>query len=671
MNPEKKAKLLREEINKANKLYYVDNSPSMSDQEWDKKFQELIAIEKEFPETKTTDSPTQRVGASPAKGFNEHKHLLPMLSLGNAFNEIQIRDWYERVLKLLEIENLDMVCELKIDGLAVSIFYENGVLTKAATRGNGVIGEEVTENVKTIRSIPLTLNGNYPEKFEIRGEVFLPLSKFKKLNAKREKKGLESYVNPRNSASGSLRQLDSNVTSKRPLDMFFYSLGYTNENSNFSSHWESLNMMKNWGCKINDLSKKVNSLEEIFGIIKNIEKIRSDLDYAIDGLVIKVDSLHYQNILGHVGREPRWAIAYKFPAEKQETILRKININVGRTGAITPWADLEPVVIDGVTISKATLHNREEIIRKDLREGDRVIVQRAGDVIPQVVKISKNNIRNNSSKSFIFPRKCPSCDSNLINDEQNAITRCIDHSCPDQIIRTIEHFASKVAMNIEGFGKKIIEEFYKSKIIHNISDIYDIKNKKDQILDLSNMGEKKFTNLVNSINNSYHQPLEKLIFGLGILGVGSEASEWLARKFKSIENLINATEDELLKIDGIGEIVAQSIIKYFLIDENKILLEQLISIGINPVYAEQEIEINNVFYDKNFVITGKFESFSRLELENKIKYLGGKITSSVSKNTNFLITGDSPGSKLNNAKKLNINIVNEYEILSMLEIEEK
>jgi len=671
MNPEKKAKVLREEINKANKLYYIDNSPQISDQEWDSKFHELIALEKEFPNIKTLDSPTQKVGAIPAKGFSQHKHLVPMLSLGNAFNELQIKDWYEKVLKLLEIEYLDLVCELKIDGLAVSIFYQNGILTKAATRGDGIIGEEITENVKTIRSVPLTLEGDYPEIFEIRGEVFLPLSKFNKLNSEREQKGLETYVNPRNSASGSLRQLDSSITSKRPLDMFFYSLGYTQDNSNFSSHWESLEMMKKWGCRVNDLSKKVNSLEEIYKLIKYTEKIRDQLDYAIDGLVIKVDSLHYQNILGHVGREPRWAIAYKFPAEQQETILKKININVGRTGALTPWAELKPVVIDGVTISKATLHNREEIIRKDLREGDIVIVQRAGDVIPQIVKISENNKRNNSSENFLFPINCPACNSNLITEKENAITRCINYSCPDQIIRTIEHYASKVAMDIEGFGKKIIQEFYKSKIILNIRDIYNIKHKKDQILSLNNMGEKKFTNLIASINNSYHQPLEKLIFGLGILGVGSEASEWLAKKFKSISNLIDAQEKDLLEIDGIGEIVAKSIKNYFLIKENKILIEQLISIGINPVHTDEEIIKNDMIYNQIFVITGKFQSFSRLELENKIKIAGGKISSSVSKNTNYVVVGDSPGSKLNNAKKLNIKIVSENELLSILNIEER
>ncbi|MBA31769.1 MAG: DNA ligase (NAD(+)) LigA [Chloroflexi bacterium] len=667
--PEEKAKILRDEINKANKLYYVDDKPQISDHEWDNKFHELIALEKEFPHVKTPDSPTQKIGAQPANGFNEHKHLLPMLSLGNAFNEDQIKDWYERTIKLLEVKNLDLVCELKIDGLAISIFYENGLLTKAATRGDGITGEEVTENVKTIRSVQLVLEGKFPEILEIRGEVFLPISKFNELNEERKKNGLEIYVNPRNSASGSLRQLDSSISSKRPLDIFLYSLGYTSNDSIFSTHSESLNIIKTWGCKTNNFSKKVSSLEEVFNYIKSIENMREKLDYGIDGIVIKVDSLHYQNILGHVGREPRWAIAYKFPAEQHETILKKININVGRTGAITPWADLEPVVIDGVTISRATLHNREEIIRKDLREGDKVIIQRAGDVIPQIVKISENNTRNNSSEKFLFPKNCPSCNSNLVLDKENAITRCISYRCSDQTIRTIEHFASKVAMNIEGLGVKIIQEFYSSKIITNIADIYKLKHKKEQILLLSNMGEKKYNNLIASIDNSYDQTLEKLIFGLGILGVGSESSGWLAKYYKSINNLINATEYELLEIDGIGEIIAKSITSYFKIKENRELIKELIDIGLNPIYVDEDIYINNLIYNQIFVITGKFESFSRLELENKIKLNGGKISSSVSKNTNYVLAGESPGSKLNNAKKLNIKILNEKEFLSLLKIQ--
>ncbi|MGY8880306.1 MAG: NAD-dependent DNA ligase LigA, partial [Dehalococcoidia bacterium] len=471
--PEKaiqRAEQLRAEINRANRLYYIENAPELDDAEWDARMQELLALEEAHPDLKTPDSPTQRVGAPPAAGFDEVVHPVPMLSLGNVFDEEGFRAWYKRALDFLELESAPMVCELKIDGLALAITYRDGVMERAATRGDGERGEDVTANVRTIRSVPLKLEGppeEIPPVIELRGEVFLPNSKFATLNIEREAAGLSAYVNPRNSASGSLRQLDSTETAKRPLDMFFYALGYLEGAESPSSHWDTLQAINEWGGRKNEWTRKANTVEEVMAAIADAGEVRESLDYGIDGVVIKIDSLSLQSRLGFVGRDPRWAIAYKFPAEQAETTLKAIHVNVGRTGALTPWAELEPVIVGGVTVGRATLHNKDEIARKDFREGDLVVIQRAGDVIPQVVEVASKNQRPDDSQPYEFPDTCPSCGTETVKSGDEAVTRCVNGACPAQFERLLEHFASRVALDIEGLGERVSQDLPRLGFVSN------------------------------------------------------------------------------------------------------------------------------------------------------------------------------------------------------------
>ena len=669
-SPNARAEQLSAEINRANKLYYIDNAPQLDDAEWDARMQELLALEAEHPESRTLDSPTQRVGAPPADGFEEVIHPVPMLSLGNVFDEDGLRAWYKRALDFLEIESAPLVCELKIDGLALAVTYRDGVMERAATRGDGERGEDVTANVRTIRSVPLRLDVSEqpaPPVAELRGEVFLPNSRFAELNADREAAGLPTYVNPRNSASGSLRQLDSAETAKRPLDMFFYALGYIEGAEEPSSHWDALQSMKTWGGKTNTWTRQANTVEEAIVAIKEAGKVRESLDYGIDGVVIKIDSIPLQRRLGFVGRDPRWAIAYKFPAEQAETTLKAIRVNVGRTGALTPWAELEPVMVGGVTVGRATLHNKDEIARKDFRADDRVVIQRAGDVIPQVVEVSAKNNRPADSKPFEFPTDCPSCGTETVQSEDEAVTRCVNISCPAQFERLLEHFASRGAMDIEGLGERVSQDLPRLGFVANIADIYRLHERREDLFELDKMGETRVDNLLKAIEASRLQPLSRLLFSLGISSIGSEIAEWLSRRFRSLSGLRDATEEELLAIDGIGPIVASSIIEYFAIEQNRNLVDELIELGINPIDDTPEPSADHPANGVTFVVTGKLESMSRSEAQDRIKSLGGKATGSVTGKTNYLVAGADAGSKLEKAQRLDVDVITESEFIAFMD----
>ena len=665
-----RAEQLRAEINSASRLYYIENAPELDDAEWDARMQELLALEEAHPDLKTPDSPTQRVGAPPAPGFDEVVHPVPMLSLGNVFDEEGFRAWYKRALDFLELESAPMVCELKIDGLALAITYRDGVMERAATRGDGERGEDVTANVRTIRSVPLKLEGppeEIPPVIELRGEVFLPNSKFATLNIEREESGLTAYVNPRNSASGSLRQLDSTETAKRPLDMFFYALGYLEGAESPSSHWDTLQAINEWGGRKNEWTRKANTVEEVMAAIADAGEVRESLDYGIDGVVIKIDSLSLQSRLGFVGRDPRWAIAYKFPAEQAETTLKAIHVNVGRTGALTPWAELEPVIVGGVTVGRATLHNKDEIARKDFREGDLVVIQRAGDVIPQVVEVASKNQRPDDSQPYEFPDTCPSCGTETVKSGDEAVTRCVNGACPAQFERLLEHFASRVALDIEGLGERVSQDLPRLGFVSNIADIYRLHERREDLLKLDKMGETRVDNLLKAIEAAHSPLLSKLLFALGIPGIGSESAEWLSRRFHSLTGVKDATKEELLAIDGIGPIVASTLIDYFSVEQNRQLIDDLIELGVNPIDDTPEPSVDHPANGVTFVVTGRLETMSRSEAQNRIKSLGGKATGSVTKKTNYLVAGAEAGSKLEKAQRLDVHVIDESEFIAFMD----
>ena len=659
---------LRATLNRANYEYYVLSDPSLSDAEYDTLLRELQDLEQQHPELKTPDSPTLRVGAPPSQQFEPVQHPVPMLSLSNVTSEETFNAWYQRALDYLEIDSTDLTLELKIDGLAVAVTYVDGILTRAATRGDGTQGENITDNIRTINSVPLALDGDdVPRTIELRGEVFYPISAFDRLNEEREAAGLPVYVNPRNSASGSLRQLDSTETAKRPLDMFFYSIGYAENGQIPNSQHETLQSLKRWGCKINDWSRRVATVEEAIAAIQNVPEIRHDLDFGIDGVVIKIDDITLQDRLGAVGRDPRWATAYKFPAEQAVTKLLEIRTNVGRTGAINPYAVLEPVVVGGVTVSQATLHNEEDINRKDIRAGDRVIVQRAGDVIPQVVGPAPENQRPDDSQPYRIEPNCPACEEPVLRDEDQADIRCINATCPAQFERLLEHFASRGAMDIEGLGEKLAKELARQNLVSNIADIYTLHERMDDLLAMERMGEKRAQNLVDAIEQSKSQSLPRLIFGLGISGVGSEIAEVLSREFRNLPKLLQSDAEKLTAIEGIGPILANSIREWTLHEPNIALVQHLKNLGVDPEDDTPEPAADHPVKGLTFVISGKLDTFSRTEAANAVKALGAKAVGSVSKNTDYLVAGADAGSKLERAVRLNVPVLNEDQFKQILE----
>ena len=661
-------KELRTEIDHHNHLYFVENSPAISDSEYDLLMRELITLESESPGLVTPQSPTQRVGGKLLDGFEEVAHELPMLSLGNAFNSNEMQAWHNRISGILESNDFDMSCELKFDGLAVSLLYEKGIFVRGATRGDGTTGENVTLNLKTIRSIPLSLRGDIPGRFEVRGEVYFPKSEFERFNISREKSGLQSYSNPRNTAAGSLRQLDPSVTSKRPLDIFIYSLGWAEENFPMpKTHLETLDLLKTLGFKINPHNFLASSLEEAIGFYEQWTRERENLDYECDGVVVKVDRLDYQQHLGSVGREPRWAVAYKFPAAQATTKLLDIRVNIGRTGTINPYAVLEPVEVGGVTVRQATLHNEDYILSKDLRIGDFVVIERAGEVIPQIVR-SNELLRDGSESRFVMPSECPSCRGQTSRNINEAALYCTNASCPAQLVRLVEHFVSKSSMDIDGMGGKLGVALINNNLIFDVADIYTLRS--EHLLDMDRMAERSTSNLLDAIENSKKRPLSRLLTALGIRHVGTEVADSLADRFGDIDNLIAASEEELLAITAIGPKIVQSVSQYFSSDSNRKVLDKLKQAGVNTKNGGIESSskpIQQILTGLRFVVTGRLENFSRPDIQDLIKQLGGLVSSSVSSRTNYLVAGDDAGSKLSDAARLGIVILTEDDFNAMVD----
>ena len=657
---------LRADLNRANHLYHVEQAPVMSDAEYDRLFRELLAIEQQFPGLVTADSPTQRVGAPPSGEFAEVVHTAPMLSLSNVVNREELEAWRRRASEHLEIEEFEFVCELKIDGLAISCTYENGVLARAATRGDGIRGEDVTANVRTIRTVPLRLNGDdVPATVELRGEVYFPLSAFDRLNREREAEGLPLYVNPRNTASGALRQLDSRTTASRPLDVTFYSIGNTDAVVT-DSQLAALQAIKRWGGKVNDWTRRVSDIEGVEVAYQEALEGRTELDYGIDGMVVKIDSLALQNRLGVSGRDPRWATAYKFPAEQARTRLINIGVNVGRTGSLNPYAILEPVVVGGVTVSRSTLHNAQDINEKGIREGIDVIVQRAGDVIPQVIGPAEPLTPEQEANQYRLPDQCPVCGEPTVAPEDQAMTLCVNSSCPAQFERLLQHFASRGAMDIEGLGERVSQDLARNGLVRDLAEVFSLADKRAELLELEKMGEKRVDNLLQSIESAKTRPLPRLLFGLGIIGVGAEVAEWLSRRFRSLTGIEGANAEELIEIDGIGPVLAETISAWVSNPSNLDLLARLRAAGVDPVDDTPAPPADHPFAGKTVVVTGRLDSMSRPEAQSMIKSLGGKASSSVSRKTDYLVAGADPGSKHATAVRLGVPVLDEEQFLRVL-----
>ena len=647
-------------LNDASYDYYVLDDPKITDQEYDAYYRELETIEKLHPEWVLDTSPTKKVGGEVIDEFKKVEHTIPMLSLGDVFNEDEIVDFLQRIENSGVHSNY--VCELKIDGLSVSLKYEKGILVQGATRGNGVVGEDITHNVKTIKSIPLKLK--QPLDIEVRGEIYMSKETLKKINEERIKKGEKPLQNPRNAAAGSIRQLDSKIAAQRNLDAFLYHLPNP-EDFGIKTHHEALEFMKSLGFKTNPNNRIVKNINEVMAYIHEKGEIRKDLPYDIDGVVIKVDNLKDQQTLGFTARTPRWAIAYKFPAEEVLTKLNDILFTVGRTGKITPNAILDPVQLMGSTISRATLHNEDYVIKKGLMIHDTVSIRKAGDVIPEVVE-AKIERRTGKEIPFKMITNCPICDTKLIKKEGEVDYYCPNPNCPARHIESFIHFVSRPAMNVDGLGDRLMEDLYNFKFISTIPDIYRLSSKKDDLTKLEGYGEKSVTNLLNAIEVSKSNSLERLLFGLGIKNVGKEKAKILAKTYKNMDNLSKATYDELVEIPDIGPIIAKNIVDYFSNEDNLKIIEELKELGLNMEYIGEELKLNEDFLDKSFVLTGTLTKLTRDEAKALIENAGGKTVGSVSKKTYAVIVGDNPGSKYDKAKELNIPIWTEEEFLEKI-----
>ncbi|MQG36468.1 MAG: NAD-dependent DNA ligase LigA [SAR202 cluster bacterium] len=650
---------LKDQIREHDYNYYVLNQSLISDAQYDELLQTVRGIEEDYPELITNDSPTQRVGGEATDQFEQVTHSIPMLSLSNTFDYTGLEEWQKRAANIIDSTDLIFSAELKIDGLAISLIYENGTFVRGSTRGNGLIGEDVTHNLKTIRSIPLSLNQDLPGHLEVRGEVYMPLNAFNAINQQRSEQDEPLLANPRNAASGSIRQLDPRITASRKLDIWIYSLTEYS-NTTFTGHHQGLEWLKELGFKTNPTSSICTSLQEVQQYYEYWMNHRSELGYDIDGIVIKVDSIELQNTLGFVGREPRWAIAYKFPAEQTNTKLISIGLNVGRTGSINPFAILEPVNIGGVTVTNASLHNEEDINRKDIRVGDIVIIERAGDVIPHIIG-PVTETRTGKEVPFRMPELCPQCESPIIKEDSTH--RCSNSSCPAVFLESIRHFVSKNALDIEGLGEKWCASLISNNMIQKLSDIYKLNI--SELSTMDRMGEVLASKLVANIEESKSRPLDRIIFGLGILHVGSEIATLLAQTYGSLQNLSEASLDDLLAIDGIGPKIAQSIKDYFNVESNKSLIYELEKLGLN-MNSEVKSISSNVFTGLTFVITGTLHNLTRKDTEELIKTNGGKVTNSVTSNTSYLITGDSPGSKLTKAQEIGTTVLTESEFLALM-----
>lgn len=655
---------LRREIEHHNYQYHVLDSPAISDEEYDRMFRELLELELEHPELAIPESPTQRVGAEPQEKFSRAKHLRPMLSLANAFNEEELQAFYKRISNLLENTKIGFVTELKIDGVAVTLTYERGRLVRGATRGNGLVGEEITANLRTVRSIPLRLRAGKtdPELVEVRGEAYLPLSAFSRINEERSQDGKTLFANPRNAAAGTLRQLDPRVTASRPLAFFAYGIGQA-EGTQFHTQKEVLKTISQWGFPVNPHYHYHPSIRRVIEFCREWEKKRNSLDYQIDGVVVKVNRLSDQERLGFVTREPRWAVAYKFPGQLATTRLLEIGINVGRTGAMTPYAILQPVELGGVTIRMATLHNQDDIRRKDIREGDIVIVKRAGDVIPQVVGPLPER-RTGAEREFAYPRLCPVCQADVKREPGEAMAYCTNRRCPAQGIEALKHFVSRVAMDIRGLGAQTVEKLLDLKLIEDPADLYFLSA--DDLSKLPNFKEKSVSNLLNSIEQSKRQPFARVLFALGIRHVGETTAELLARAFPDIDSLAGASEAEISSVQGIGPEIARAVREHFTVEGNRPLIEKLKSAGLQLRIGRETLIPEAPLEGKSFVITGRLPTLSRKQASELIKTRGGKVISSLSSKTDYLVVGDHPGSKYEKARQLGVPTLSQEGLMEMI-----
>ncbi|WP_199138375.1 NAD-dependent DNA ligase LigA [Pedobacter sp. ASV12] len=653
------------ELNQHTYNYYVLAMPTIADYEFDKKLEELAKLEKEYPEYADPNSPTQKVGGDVTKNFITVPHRWPMLSLGNTYNEQDLRDFDERVRKAIG-DDFQYVCELKFDGLSMSLTYENGILARAVTRGDGTQGDDVTTNIKTIHTIPHRLRGeDIPEVFEIRGEVFMHRAAFERLNKEREELGEVPYANPRNFAAGTVKMQDSKEVRKRPLDCFLYA--FYSDKPLFKTHWQSLETVKKWGFHVSEHSRLVANIDEVLAFIAQWENERFKLSYDIDGIVIKVNSYAQQQELGFTAKSPRWAISYKYKAAEVQTILEKVTYQVGRTGAVTPVANLKPVVLAGTTVKRATLHNADEIKRLDLHEHDTVYVEKGGEIIPKIIKVNLD--KRVSDVAIEYTTTCPECGTELIRKEGEVAFYCPnDEGCPPQIVGKIQHFIGRKAMNIDGLGDETIETFYQKGLVSHISDLYTLYEKADELKAIERFGEKSIDNMLKGIEASKQMPFEKLLFGLGIRYVGETVARKLARGVKNIDNLAKASVEELTAIDEIGQRIAESIQEYFSNEEHLQQIELLKAAGLQFEIQENAIILqSDKLNGKTFVISGVFEKHGREELKTIIEENGGKILSGISAKLDYLVAGDNMGpSKLEKAKKLNVPLISDEELLAML-----
>jgi len=650
---------LREQISEANYKYYVLDQPTISDEKYDALFRELLELEKKHPEFADPTSPTHKVGGAPLERFSKYRHRQPMLSLQNIYSEEELTEFYERWTGVIG-DKFSVVGEPKFDGLAIELVYENGLLTVASTRGDGETGENVTNNVKTIRSVPLKLRGNYPSLLEVRGEIIILKEDFEKINKERAKAQEPLFANPRNAAAGSIRQLDPQVTAKRHLDLFCHSVG-TIEGANFKTHWEMVKMFSQWGLRTHSLKRELKSLKEIQNFFLEVEEQRESLPYEIDGIVLKVNELNNQRELGFVARSPRWAVAYKFKAQEGITELKDVHFQVGRTGVITPVAVLEPVWIGGVEVKSATLHNEDQIKSLGIKIHDTVVVKRAGDVIPNVQSVITSK-RKGKEKAIHFPTKCPSCGDRVVTSEEEVAHRCINVACPARLAETLKHFASKRAMNIEGLGDKWIDILLEKKLIRHFSSLYDLTP--EMLQTLERQGERSAQKLVDAIQKTKNNTLDRFIFALGIRFVGERTAELLALHFGSLKSFLEAKEEDLLKVEEVGEKVAAAIVQFTTDKKNRSEIEHLLEKGVRP--KSIKTHGGTALQGLTFVITGTLPSLSRDEAADLIRTHGGKVTGSVSKNTDYLLVGEDAGSKLTKARELKVKEISEAELKALI-----
>jgi len=660
---EKRTEALREKIRHHEHLYYVLDNPEISDVEFDKLMQQLKDLESEHPSLVTPDSPTQRVGGKPREGFVKVRHSTPMLSLDNTYSEEELRGWERRVHELTGRSDVDYVCELKLDGMSLALVYEEGKLARGVTRGDGSVGEDVTLNVRTVRSIPLSIpkerlkKAGIPADFEVRGELLMPTASFKRINEERERNGLSTFANPRNFTAGTVRQLDSNITAQRRLDYFSYML-LVNGRTYFDRHWKTLDALNAAGFKVNLSRKLVHSMDEVWALIQEWEGKRESLPYEIDGIVVKVDRIALQDELGFTGKAPRWAIAYKYAARAGITKLEDIRVQVGRTGKLTPVAMLAPVQIGGTTVRNATLHNMDEIERLGVKIGDWVKVERGGDVIPKVAKVIDDKDHPRGTKEFVMPEKCPVCGTRVVRTEGEVDYRCVNANCPAKLRETILHFASRGVMNIDGMGDALVTQLTERGLVKNVADIYKLT--KADLLSLERMGDKSAQNILDEIEASKTLPLERVIYGLGIRMVGERTAQFLAEHFGSVEALEQAGLEELQHVNEVGPRIAESIVEFFSIPANRKLVERLGEAGL--AFKGKKKERGTKLAGKTFVLTGTLAKYTRDEAKKMIEDAGGKVTGSVSKKTDYVVAGADAGSKLDKAKELGVVVINEEEL---------